>query len=488
MRRERRALKKSLGRSLFSQRALSQRSIEARPLVERLKKAGCRFVQLEMPENNGYLCGKWVPLEKGLSPSGTGITTLLLTFKSGGHICFTSPFANMDNSVLKFVAMPDLSTAVALPWKHDVAGILCDYYMNDGTPCAVSPRQILKNAEDQLQKLGYTSRVALEYEMYIVEEDDALMRAGRFGELSSFGREWDAYSISRTPSYEALAKEFMRRCEAVGIPIEAFHTELGRGMFEYTFEPQPALKAADDAVRAKLYLRELCAERGLAATYMTAKFVGTGDSYCGCHHNFSLARGQKNVFWDEAKGDLSQIARHAAAGLLKTMPAYNILYRPWVNSFRRMDRMMWNPENASWGKDNHTAALRVVTGAVPRRMTRFEHRAPGADINPYLTVASLLFGVIEGLKDGKEPPAYGQGDVTREKRWASLPHSMPEAVAAWSNSPSARASFGKGFVEHYAYLKREEWKDFTGAVEEGEAALKRGPVTPWEFVRYFNHA
>ena len=34
-------------------------------------------------------------------------------------------------------------------------------------------------------------------------------------------------------------------------------------MFEYTFEPQTPLKAADDAVRAKLYLRQLCAERGL---------------------------------------------------------------------------------------------------------------------------------------------------------------------------------------------------------------------------------
>src|SRR5579863_9896113 len=146
------------------------------------------------------------------------------------------------------------------------------------------------------------------------------MRAGRFSELPSFGREWDAYSISRTPSFESLATEFMRRCAAAGIRIEAFHTELGHGMFEYTFEPQPALKAADDAVRAKLYLRQLCAERGLIATYMTAKFVNTGDSYCGCHHNFSLARGKKNIFWNEAKGDLSLVARHAAAGMLKTLP------------------------------------------------------------------------------------------------------------------------------------------------------------------------
>ncbi len=80
--------------SFFSKAALARRSAEVRPLVERLRKAGCRFVQMEMPENNGYLCGKLVPLEKGLAPSGTGIATLILTFKSGGNICFSSPFSN----------------------------------------------------------------------------------------------------------------------------------------------------------------------------------------------------------------------------------------------------------------------------------------------------------------------------------------------------------------------------------------------------------
>jgi glutamine synthetase len=174
------------------------------------------------------------------------------------------------------------------------------------------------------------------------------------------------------------------------------------------------------------------------------------------------------------------------------MPAYNIIYRPWVNSFRRMNHLLWNPENASWGRDNHMAGVRVVTGAVPEKLTRFEHRAPGSDINPYLSIASLVFGAIDGLNEGKEPPPYGKGDVALEKHWAPLPHSMPEAIAAWSESPSAIASFGKDYVEHYAYLKREEWNEFAAALEGlGEApeeALKKAPVTPWEFARYFLHA
>ena len=37
--------------SFFSKAALVRRSAEVRPLVERLRKAGYRFVQMEMPDN-----------------------------------------------------------------------------------------------------------------------------------------------------------------------------------------------------------------------------------------------------------------------------------------------------------------------------------------------------------------------------------------------------------------------------------------------------
>jgi glutamine synthetase len=280
----------------------------------------------------------------------------------------------------------------------------------------------------------------------------------------------------------------MTRCNAIGIKVDTFHTEGGHGMFEYTFEPQSAVKAADDSVRAKLIMKQLCSERGLAATYMVAKFAGTADTYCGCHHNFSLARGDKNAFWDETSRDLSKAARHAAAGILKTMPDFNIIYRPWPNSFRRMDRHFFNPENATWAKDNHLAGIRVVTGSVPESLTRFEHRAPGADVNPYISVASILLGCIQGLREAEEPPPYATGDVMLDKSWPLLPHTMPEAIDAFQKSAAAIAGFGKEFVEHFAFVKNDEWKDFSEGVASPQETLKKAPITPWEFQRYFNFA
>jgi glutamine synthetase len=65
---------------------------------------------------------------------------------------------------------------------------------------------------------------------------------------------------------------------------------------------------------------------------------------------------------------------------------------------------------------------------------------------------------------------------------------MPEAIAAFRESSSALAAFGKEYVEHHAYLKQDEWKDFSEAVQNPAEAIRSGPVTQWEFQRYFNHA
>src|SRR5579871_845917 len=478
----------------FSKAELARRADEARPVIERLANAGCRFVQMEMPDINGQLRGKLLPLANGLSLSGIGIGTVILTFKGGGGMCFSAPLCGTPQTGYpKMVAIPDFSTAIALPWKRDVAAVLCDYYMEDGSLCALSPRHMLRMAEAELAKLDYSSRMALEYELYIVHENDELMRQGKFADLQSFQRGLDVWSLSKAPSFEDLAKEFMTRCEAAGIPIETFHTEFGHGMFEYSFEPQGGLKAADDSARAKLYMRQLCAERGLAPCYMAAKFFSrgeafSGNTYSGCHHNFSLARRSENAFWDDSAQDLSRIAHQAAAGILETMPAFNIIYRPWVNSYRRIDYHLGAPENASWGKEHHFAAIRVVHGSAPAKLTRFEHRVPGADVNPYLSIASILKGTLRGIRGNLSPPPFATGDVLEEKNGARLARSMPEAIELFRKSPAAAEEFGAAFVEHLAIVKEEEWKDFATAVASPEAALGKGPVTDWEFARYFNFA
>ena len=159
------------------------------------------------------------------------------------------------------------------------------------------------------------------------------------------------------------------------------------------------------------------------------------------------------------------------------MPAFNLIFRPWVNSYRRVNCHLGAPENASWGKEHHFAAIRVVNGSAPAKLTRFEHRVPGADVNPYLSVASILKGTLRGIRGNLMPPPFATGDILDDKNGARLPHSMPEAIELFRKSAVAAEDFGPAFVEHFTFVKQEEWQDFADAVASPEAALGKGPVT-----------
>jgi glutamine synthetase len=467
---------------MFTPDTQAQRSREAGRLVASLADEGTRFVQTEMPDINGTLRGKITTLKKGLSPSGSGVSTALMLFRSAEEFTF-GPISNVDNGFPKMVAVPDYSTVARLPWQGDMASVLCDLYMDDGSPCSMDGRQILQRVVAQFAALGLEPRAALEWEFYAFEADEAAMREGRFRELRPFGLGLECYSITRFPSFEGLAKEFMTRMAAVGTDVECFHTEYGKGMYEFTCEHEPAVKAADDGLRAKTYLRQLCYERGIVPTFMAS--LADGATHSGCHHNLSLWRDGHNACWDEGTAALSPLGRHFLAGMLATMPEFHVLFRPWVNSYRRLDRWSWNPEDASWGIDRHDVAVRVVHGALPEKYTRFEHRVPGPDVNPYLALAAMLWGGLRGIQEHLDPPEPAAGDPLEAGRYAMLPRSLPESVEAFRNSANARELFGDAFVDHYVALKTDEHDAFSAWAKDHDTEQADSAVTDWEYEHYF---
>jgi tetratricopeptide (TPR) repeat protein len=306
---------------MFSPDALRQRSAEATKVTRDLTEQGVEFVQIEIPDLNGTVRGKLAGVEKGLSPAGTAVSTLTVSFRSHDEVSLT-PFSNYENAFPKMLAVPDLSTAVRWPFRPDMGAVLCDFFMEDGTPCPMDARQILKRVVERYRELDLEPRAAVEYEFYVYEADDALLRENRYRELKTFGRGWDCYSVARFPTFENLGKEFITRMKGVNVDVEAFHTELGHGMLEFALAHQPAVKAADDAVRAKLYFKQLCAERDLVATFMPVIHVGTGDSSSGAHHHISLWRDGKNLSWDPDRKTLDPLTRKLAAGMMETMPDF----------------------------------------------------------------------------------------------------------------------------------------------------------------------
>lgn len=443
----------------------------------RLKAAGVQFLHSHMVDMSGGFRSKITPLK--LSASGDALNGILYCVSHGdgqpiGDTAFSAAIANDGNGYPNIQAVADPASIRQHGWRRDTASVIANGYMLDGSPCPVDPRHVLALADARLRKLGYTAKVALEYEFGIFHADHALMQKGRYRELQPWGHSLVNYDLVRSGDYQDLVSEFMRRMESLGIGVASFVTEYGYGMYEFALTPKPAVEAADDAVRAKLHLRELCAERGLVATFMT-RFQPPGkESACGAHHHISLWQGDVPVLAAGVNA-LSPVGQQFLAGLLHRMRETHVMFRPTINSYRRFDRGAWSPQDVSWGYENRTAAIRTIT-TPSASACRFEHRVPGADVNPYLTLAAMLAAGAEGIEKALIPPAAQPGAATGPGA-VPLQSTLAAAVEDFAASDFCAEAFGTAFRSHYADSRRNEIAAFdTWAAQH---------ITEFEWQRYF---
>ncbi len=195
---------------------------------------------------------------------------------------------------------------------------------------------------------------------------------------------------------------------------------------------------------------------------------------CSGHIHQSLwdANVQNNLFYSAAGNhNMSELLEQYIAGQLFCLPHILPMYAPTVNSYKRYVEGAWSSTSVSWGIENRTTALRVINHSPAS--TRLETRVPGADANPYLSLAASLASGLFGIKNklslnvvATTGSAYGAGNV-------GLPKSLKEATTAMQQSNVAETLFGKAFTEHFIKTREWEWSKFAES------------VTDWELKRYF---
>lgn len=418
------------------------------------------LTQLEVPDYDLGLRGKLLRAEKLAAGAGSAFCTIVHGLSLADDVTDTLT-SNQGNGYPDARVAVYEETRIDLPWRAGaVTAVIGDLVDADGVPIPASPRGQVHRLQERYAALGVVPVLGFEYEVWIYGGGDR-------GE--PLGRTENAYSLARLHDVHALATEFIERMEHIGAPVEAFHSELGPGFFEFALKPQHALRAADGAARARQYFRDLCAERGLRASFMAKPFADR--SGAGGHVHSSLVRDGANGF-AQAPGELSMLGHHYLAGLLETMGEFTALFNPFVNSYKRLDKEMFVAETATWGTDDRSVALRVLldstTGA------RVEHRRPGADASPYLVTAGLLAGGLVGIQQGSELPPAGHGG-----REAPLPGDLGTATALFENSHHAKSQFGEEFVEGYAATRRSELARYEHWL--------RTTITDWELRRYGEH-
>ena len=171
------------------------------------------------------------------------------------------------------------------------------------------------------------------------------------------------YSVIRSSVHSDFHNEFLEMCELIDIPLEGYHTETGPGVLEAALAPDCILNAADKATLFKTFYKNICAETR-AYGYIYGEMVNKTPGQSG-HIHLSLQNEEKqNIFFDSSKRlNMSDEMRWFIGGQQKLMPELIAMVAPTINSYRRLIPNYWAPIDNSWGIDNRTASLRVITGA-----------------------------------------------------------------------------------------------------------------------------
>lgn len=417
------------------------------------------MTQLEVPDYDLGIRGKLVRTNKTYNPTNLAFCTILYGLSIVDDVTDT-PFSSAANGYPDALLVPDESTRIDLPWRRGTDAVIADLAGADGKPIGMSPRAVVRSLVDRYADLDLEPVLGFEYELWLFHGADGDARR-------PFGATENAYSLSRAAQSHDLAVEFINRMQTIEIEVEMFHSELGPGFFEFTLAPESALQAADNAVRARQYLRDLCAERGLHASFMAKPFADK--SGAGGHVHSSLVRDGVNIF-SNGHRQLSTEATRYLAGLLAGMPDTAAMLNPYVNSYKRIDPDMFTPASATWGHDDRGAACRLILNDTVS--ARVEHRRPGADASPFLVAAAVLAAGLWGLRELLTLPAAADDAV-------SVPGDLTSAVEAFESSTWLPDLLGKPFCTSFAATRRAEAQRY-------DQWLK-STVTTWELSRHLEH-
>ena len=421
---------------------------------------------------DGVLRGKYISMEKFYAAVdlGLGFCDVIFGWDSSDALYDNVQLTGWHTGYPDGLARIDLSNCRILPWEPDTAFFLVDFFKKDGAPLAVSPRQVLRTVTACAQALGYTPKVAMEYEYSFFREDPHSVRQKRYQDLTPLSPGMFGYSFMRSSVHSDLVHMILDSSRALGIEVEGFHTETGPGVYETAIRYSDALSAADQGALFKTMVKILAQKHGLMATFMAKWSAGLPGSSGHIHQSLSDAEGT-NLFHDGgAQAAMSNLMRQFMAGQLALMREFAVMFLPTVNSYKRTVPGTWAPTNVTWGIDNRTTALRAIPGGATS--TRVEHRLPGADANPYLALAASLASGIYGIEKKLDLPP-STANAYAAKTAPLLPRTLDRAAALFRASEAAREYFGAEFVEHYAATRLWEARQF------------RRSVTDWELARYF---
>ena len=401
----------------------------------------------------GHAQGKRIPAAGFLGRargSGFAFCEASLGWNTDATVIDGLRLTNWDGGYPDVHAVPDLSTFRPLPWRPSTGHVLSDIVTHDRSPSQLDPRAVLRRVLEQLAELGYTAKVGVELEFYLLDPDG-----------SAFQPDIHAYSLENANALDPLLTDLQQTLAAF-TRLEGIETEYGPGQVEANLIYADALEAADDAARLKYAAKEVARRHGKIASFMPKPF--TEHSGSSAHLHISLWRDGDPAFAPQG-GEENQLALWSIAGLLEHLPSITLFGAHSVNAYRRFVPDSFAPATVTWSRDNRSAAVRSLVDADPSA-TRIELRSGASDSNPYWLVASALAAVIAGIRAQRTPPVAEGGNLYA--KGTALPESLGVAIALATQDDTVAEILGHDSVHDFAAIAHSEWLEYTRHVSDWE--------------------
>lgn len=442
-------------------------------IIQRLQENNIDKIKFAVTDIDGVLRGKIININKFVKAIENGVGFCNVVFGwDMNDVCYTNgDVSGWHTGYPDAFATIDLNTYRTIPWQNNIPFFLADF-SHAPEVAAACPRTLLKHISEQCEALGFKAFFSKEFEWFNFIETPQTLSDKHYVNPQPLTPGMFGYSLLRTSQHDAFYYDLFNLLNAFDVPLEGLHTETGNGVYEASIDYTDILEAADRAVLFKTAVKEIAYKHGLMATFM-AKWNSALPGCSGHIHQHLEDENGNNIFKDDSDANgLSEIMKQYIAGQLYCLPFIMPMYAPTINSYKRYVEGAWAATSVSWGIENRTTALRVINH-VPAA-TRLETRVPGADANPYLSMAaslaSGLYGIKHKLSLNLNPVKGSAYDIKSLQR---LPATLQEATLIMKNSNIAASLFGEAFTDHF--IRTREW----------ECRQFEKQVTDWELKRYF---
>jgi glutamine synthetase len=426
---------------------------------------GITYIYYQFASVTGRIMGKGVPAphwetiaEKGFQLV-YGATANLFTDRHGNYIGYGPEAAEL-------VGVPEPETFMPLPWDERVARVWVTCFRNreeredPGAFLTSDCRSNLKRIqEDFEQETGLHLRAGTEPEMMWLKLDEK-------GEASVEGKTKPyCYHIDQFAELQPIIHKVIEYGQAMGLDMIQGDHEDAPGQIELNFGFDRAEQTADNLSTFRQICKQVGRELDAFPCFMPKPFMGVSAN--GCHHNISIWKGDENSFLPDTK-DLqkpSKIGLWAIGGIMAHQPALTAITCSTVNSYRRLwDTGFWAPVFADWGYQNRTTALRVSAPG------RFEYRSVDSAVNPYLSLATLIAAMRDGIERKLDPGEPEERNIYEAmeagKEVKRLPMTFGAALDALEEDDVIKSALPGDMYRVFMHYKRDEWERYCAQVSD----------------------